>query len=62
LLQVQFPQVEVMSLEKFFSEIEETKKDTESKLETLKKYLLEKALTFIYRTELRPLGWEDICA
>jgi glutamyl-tRNA reductase len=62
LLQVQFPQVEVMSLEKFFSEIEETKKDTESKLKTLKKYLLEKALTFIYRTELRPLGWEDICA
>lgn len=62
LVQVNFPEVQVMCLQKFFSEIEETKKDTESKLQTLKKYMLEKALTFIYRTELRPLGWEDICA
>jgi len=62
LVRVSFPGVQVMCLQKFFSEIEETKKDTESKLQILRKYMLEKALTFIYRTELRPLGWEDICA
>ncbi|MDG0815310.1 NAD(P)-binding domain-containing protein [Bdellovibrio svalbardensis] len=62
LAHAQHPHVKVMSLQQFFSEIEENKKDTQTKLETIKAYLLEKALAFTQRTELRPLGWDDICA
>ena len=58
----QFPHVAFMGLHKFFAEIEETKKDTTTKLEALKAALLERALAFTQRTELRPLGWDDICA
>lgn len=57
-----FPNVEVMGLHQFFSEIEEIKKDTATKISALKEILLEKALAFTQRTELRPLGWDDICA
>lgn len=57
-----FPQVKVMGLHQFFAEIEETKKDTQTKIQTLKENLLEKAVAFMQRTELRPLGWDDICA
>ncbi len=58
----QFPHAEYMGLHKFFAEIEETKKDTNLKLEAVKKVLLDKAIAFKNRTELRPLGWDDICA
>ncbi len=51
-----------MSLQQFFAEIEEMKKDTDVKIKTLKEHLLEKALAFVQRTELRPLGWDDLCA
>ncbi|WP_415064156.1 hypothetical protein [Bdellovibrio sp.] len=62
LLATQFPHVSFMGLHQFFAEIEETKKETQTKLEALKAHLLERALTFTQRTELRPLGWDDICA
>ncbi|UOF00817.1 Rossmann-fold NAD(P)-binding domain-containing protein [Bdellovibrio reynosensis] len=58
----QFPNVQVMGLHQFFAEIEEMKKDTATKISALKAILLEKALAFMQRTELRPLGWDDICA
>ncbi|WP_295903850.1 hypothetical protein [uncultured Bdellovibrio sp.] len=58
----QFSHVKVMGLHQFFAEIEETKKDTQVKIEALKADLLEKAVAFTQRTELRPLGWDDICA
>ncbi|HEX7673425.1 MAG TPA: hypothetical protein VF412_04590 [Bdellovibrio sp.] len=62
LVEQQFPRVKVMALQQFFSEIEETKKDTQTKLQAIRAHLLEKALAFTQRTELRPLGWDDICA
>lgn len=62
LLAAQFPHVSLMSLHQFFAEIEETKKDTQSKIQTLKESLFEKSVAFMQRTELRPLGWDDICA
>lgn len=62
LVEKQFPRVKVMALQQFFSEIEETKKDTQTKLQAIRAHLLEKALAFTQRTELRPLGWDDICA
>lgn len=62
LASLQYPQVQVMSLQQFFSEIEENKKDTQAKLDLIKTYLLEKSLAFTQRTELRPLGWDDLCA
>ena len=54
--------VRVLSLQQFFSEIEDTKKETLIKINALKALLLDKALSFTQRTELRPLGWDDICA
>ena len=62
LIQEQFPRVTLMTLQQFFAEIEETKKDRQTKIQQVKEYLLEKALAFVQRTELRPLGWDDICA
>ncbi|MFS4459398.1 hypothetical protein [Bdellovibrio sp. HCB2-146] len=58
----QFPHVKYLSLQQFFAEIEETKKDTHNKITTLKNLLFEKAQAFMQRTELRPLGWDDLCA
>ena len=62
LLQEQFPHVTFMGLQRFFSEIEDIKKDSQLKILALKAQLLEKAQAFIQRTELRPLGWDDLCA
>ncbi|MEK2689045.1 hypothetical protein [Bdellovibrio sp. GT3] len=62
LIAKQFPHVTVMTLQQFFAEIEETKKDRQTKIEQIRKFLFEKALAFAQRTELRPLGWDDICA
>lgn len=62
LLKVQFPHVSLMSLQKFFAEIEETKKETQTKIQAIKQALLEKAVAYTDRTELRPLGWDDLCA
>lgn len=58
----QFPHAEFMGLHNFFAEIEETKKDTTTKLEALKSALLDRSRAFVQRIELRPLGWDDICA
>lgn len=62
LLKEHYPQVSLMTLQRFFAEIEETKKDRLTKIQQIKEYLMEKALAFAQRTELRPLGWDDICA
>lgn len=62
LVAVQFPHVSFMALHQFFAEIEENKKETDQKVRALKDTLLQKALAFMQRTELRPLGWDDLCA
>lgn len=62
LLNLHFPHVTLMGLHQFFAEIEENKKDTQTKIQALKESLFEKSLAFMQRTELRPLGWDDLCA
>ncbi|MNL71794.1 hypothetical protein D3C87_1970070 [compost metagenome] len=62
ILKEEFPHLPYMGLQQFFAEIEETKKETQGKIQTVKALILEKALAFMQRTELRPLGWDDICA
>lgn len=62
LINEHFPQVTYCSLSDFFGEIELAKKETIQKISELKVSLAERALAFTQRTELRPLGWEDICA
>ncbi|MNJ93247.1 glutamyl-tRNA reductase [compost metagenome] len=62
LLRKEFPHLPYMGLQQFFAEIEETKKETQGRIQIIKTLILEKALTFMQRTELRPLGWDDICA
>jgi glutamyl-tRNA reductase len=62
LIATNFPHVSLMGLHQFFAEIEENKKETEAKILSLKQSLFDKALNFMQRTELRPLGWDDLCA
>lgn len=62
LIATHFPHVSLMGLHQFFAEIEENKKETDLKILALKQSLLDKALAFMQRTELRPLGWDDLCA
>ncbi len=62
LLQQNYPHIRYLSLQQFFSEIEETKKETRSKVDDIKTLLFEKAQSFVQRSELRPLGWDDLCA
>lgn len=62
LIHAQCPQVSLMTLQDFFNEIEGCKKETEIRVQKLKDILSERAQSFIQRTELRPLGWDDLCA
>lgn len=62
LLADKFPHMTLLGLHQFFAEIEETKKDTQTKIHAIKQNLFEKAVAFMQRTELRPLGWDDLCA
>jgi len=62
LVAAQFPHVTYMGLHQFFAEIEEQKKDSQVKIQMVKDKILEKAEGFMQRTELRPLGWDDLCA
>lgn len=57
-----FPQTSYLGLQQFFSEIEDIKKEAHNKIQSLRTHLHEKAVTFIHRCELRPLGWDDLCA
>lgn len=62
LLEQEGSPVQYISLQKFFSEIEENKKESQQRVQKIKALLLEKAREFNHRTELRPLGWDDLCA
>ncbi len=54
--------IQYVSLHKFFAEIEENKKESQQRVEMIKHLLLERAREFSQRTELRPMGWDDLCA
>lgn len=54
--------IQIISLDEFFSAMEDNKKELSEKLLKIQKILQEKCLEFINRIELRPHGWDDICA
>lgn len=56
----EFPHIQYMSLQEFFAEIEENKKETARKIAGIKAIILEKSQLFAQRMELRPLGWDDL--
>lgn len=62
LLKQNSSEISVTGLEKFFSAIEETKKETQVRLDALKNLIIQRAAAFTQRTEIRPLGWDDLCA
>lgn len=54
--------LEYISLTEFFAALEENKKELEGRLEKIQKIIQERCLHFIERFELRPNGWDDLCA
>lgn len=62
LLEDEFPSVHYTSLKEFFAQIQELKKETQSLINSIKSELKFKSTNFVNRFELRPLGWDDICA
>lgn len=58
----QFPQINYLGLQQFFKDIEDVKKEAHTKIQNLKVKLYDRAVSFMHRCELRPLGWDDLCA
>ncbi len=61
-IQQRFPHIKFMGLQKFFTEMEENKKEIEIKRHIISGLIKEKTQEFMQRCELRPLGWDDLCA
>ena len=61
-IQQRFPHIKFMGLQKFFNEMEENKKEIEIKRQKISGLIKEKTQEFMRRCELRPLGWDDLCA
>ena len=49
-------------LTEFFKQLEDSKKELEEKITILQIFIRAQSLDFINRVELRPLGWDDLCA
>ncbi len=54
--------IEVSSLDDMFAELAGSRKDNEEKVTAAKKVILQRVDQFMERSELRPMGWDDICA
>ncbi len=58
----QFSHIKFKNLQHLFGEIEGTKKEVQNKINILKTNIVESVFAFSQKMELRPLGWDDICA
>lgn len=52
----------VVSLADLFAELEDSRKENVEKIKSLKNLIAERVVQFTERSELRPLGWDDLCA
>lgn len=55
-------QIQVIPLKEFFSTLEHHKLELENKVKEIQEIIRERSLAFVNRIELRPHGWDDICA
>jgi len=55
-------EVKVLSLEDMFDELAGSRKENEHKVSQIKLEILKRVDQFMERSELRPMGWDDICA
>jgi glutamyl-tRNA reductase len=54
--------VKVSSLKDMFAELAGSNRENESKINLIKQVISERVVRFMERSELRPMGWDDICA
>lgn len=54
--------LKIHTLQQLFDEMSESRKENLEKILVLKALIADKTLQFHERTELRPLGWDDLCA
>ena len=52
----------VHSLNDLFSELNVSCKENQEKIKAIKNIITERVVQFTERSELRPLGWDDLCA
>lgn len=55
-------EIQVISLADLFSALEESRKENQEKIKSIKKVISERVVQFMERSELRPMGWDDLCA
>lgn len=55
-------QWKVHSLNDLFAELDESRKENQEKIKAIKNNITERVVQFTERSELRPLGWDDLCA
>jgi glutamyl-tRNA reductase len=54
--------VKISSLKDMFAELAGSNQENEHKINHIKKVISERVVRFMERSELRPMGWDDICA
>ncbi len=54
--------LDVLSLEDMFAELAGSRTENEHKVAHIKKVITQRVDQFMERSELRPMGWDDICA
>lgn len=57
-----FPQIKVVPLKGLFAELEQCRSSYHEKMEQIKSLIQQRSIEYFQRTELRPLGWDDLCA
>jgi glutamyl-tRNA reductase len=53
---------QLFTLQEMFAELAGSKKDNDKKINHIKNVIIEHVAQFMERSELRPMGWDDICA
>lgn len=55
-------QWQVYSLQDLFTELDESRKENLERIKAITNIIHERVVQFTERSELRPLGWDDLCA
>ncbi len=54
--------LQVIALSELFVQLEEFRKENLEKIQAIKNIISERVVQFMERSELRPMGWDDLCA
>ncbi len=57
-----FPNIKIVPLKGLFAELEQCRTSYHEKMQQIKSLIQLRSIEYFQRTELRPLGWDDLCA